>query len=73
MPQPQSQSSAGDPRDGTVLGGQRRSELGKFSHSGRVTGKLSTCTCITDDANSCKTGSTYTRRVVNGRIARAAS
>ena len=36
----QSQSSAGDPRDDTVVGGQRR---GKFSHSGRVTGKLSTC------------------------------
>jgi len=47
--QPQSQSSAGDPKDGTVVGGQRR---GKFSHSGRVTAKL--FTCITDD--SCKTG-----------------
>ena len=70
---PQSQSSAGDPRDGTVLGGHRRGEFGKFSHSGRVTGKLSTCKCITDDASSCKTGSAYTRRVVNGRIARAAS
>ena len=67
--QPQSQSSAGDPRDGTVVGGQRRGKFGKFSHSGRVTGKLSTC--ITDD--SCKTGSAYTGRVVNGRIARAAS
>ena len=52
--QPQSQSSAGDLRDGTVVGGQRRYRFGKFSHSGRVTGKLSTC--ITDD--SCKTGST---------------
>ena len=62
--QPQSQSSAGDLRDGTVVGGQRRCtcKFGKFSHSGRVTGKLSTC--ITDD---------YTGRVVNGRIARAAS
>jgi len=67
--QPQSQSSAGDPRDGTVIGGQRRGKFGKFSHSGRVTGKLSTRT--TDD--SCKTGSTYSGRVVNGRIARAAS
>ena len=67
--QPQSQSLAGDPRDGTVVGGQRRGMFGKFSHSGRVTGKLSTC--ITD--NSCKTGSTYTGHVVNGRIARAAS
>ena len=45
--QPQSQSSAGDPRDGTVVCGQRRGKCGKFSHSGRVTGKLSTC--ITDD------------------------
>ena len=64
--QPQSQSLAGDPRGGTVVGGQRK---GKFSHSGRVTGKLSTC--VTDD--SCKTGSAYTGRVVNGKIARAAS
>ena len=67
--QPQSQSSAGDPRDGTVVRGQRRGKFGKFSHSGRVTGKLSTC--ITD--NSCKVGSAYTGCVVNGRIARAAS
>ena len=67
--QPQSQSLAGDPRDGTVVGGQRRGKFGKFSHSGRVTGKLSIC--ITDD--SCKTGSTYTGCVVNGRIVRAAS
>ena len=37
-----SQSSAGDLRDGTVVGGQRRGKFGKFSHSGRVTGKLST-------------------------------
>ena len=65
--QPQSQSL--DPRDGTVVGGQRRGKFGKFSHSGRVTGKLSTC--INDD--SCKTLSAYTGRVVNGRIARAAS
>ena len=43
-------------------------KFGKFSHSGRVMGKSS---CITDD--SCKTGSAYTGRVVNGRIARAAS
>ena len=35
--QPQSQSSAGDLRDGTGR------EV-KFSHSGRVTGKLCTCT-----------------------------
>ena len=66
---PQSQSSAGDPRDGTVVGGQRRGKFGKFSHSGRVMGKLSPC--IYDD--SCKTSSTYTGHVVNGRIARAAS
>ena len=67
--QSQSQSSAGDPRGGTVVGGQRRGKFGKFSHSRRVTGKLSTC--ITDD--SCKTGSAYSGRMVNGRIARAAS
>ena len=67
--QPQSQSSAGDPRDGTLVGGQRRGKFGKFSHSGRVTGKLSTCK--TDD--SVKTGFAYTGRLVNGRIARAAS
>ena len=67
--QPQSQSLAGDPRDGTVVGGQRRGKFGKFSHSGRVTSKLSTC--ITDD--SCKTGSAFTGHVVNGMIARAAS
>ena len=67
--QPQSQSSAGDPRDGTVVGGQRRGKFGKFSHSGRVTDKLSTC--ITDD--SCKTGPAFTGHVVNGSIARAAS
>ena len=67
--QPQCQSSAGDLRDGTVVGGQRRGKFGKFSHSGRVTGKLPTC--ITED--SCKTGSAFTGRMVNGRIARAAS
>ena len=44
-------------------------KFGKFSHLGRVTSKVSTC--ITDD--SYKTGSAYTGRVVNGRIARAAS
>ena len=53
-----------------VVGGeQRRGMFGKFSHSGRVTGKLSSC--ITDD--SCKTGSAYTGHVINGRIARTAS
>ena len=31
--QPQSQSSAGNPRDGTVVGGQRRGKFHKFSHS----------------------------------------
>ncbi len=72
--QPQSQSSAGDPRDGTVVGGQRRGRFGKCSHSGRVTGKLSPC--ITNNllcVRSRKTGSTCTGRVVKGRIARAAS
>ena len=43
--QPQSQSSPGDLRDGTVIGRQRRGKFGKFSHSERVTGKL----FITDD------------------------
>ena len=71
--QPQSQFLAGDPRDGTVIGGQRRGKFGKFSHLGRVTGKLSP---ITDDllcVRSCNTGSAYTGHVVNGRIARAAA
>ena len=54
-----------------MVGGQRRDKFGKFSHSGRVTGKLSTCKTVTDD--SCKTGTAYTGYVVNGRIARAAS
>ena len=54
-----------------MVGGQRRGKFGKFSHSGRVTGKLSTCITVIDD--SCKTGSAYTGHVVNGRIARAAS
>ena len=54
-----------------MVGGQRRGKFGKFSHSGRVTGKLSTCIRVTDD--SCNTGSAYTGCVVNGRIARAAS
>ena len=66
---PQSQSSAGDPRDGTVVGWQRRGKFGEFSHSGRVMGELSTC--ITDDSR--KTASAYTGHVVIGRIARAAS
>ena len=48
-----------------MVGGERRGRFDKFSHLGS---KLSTC--INDD--SCKTGSTYTGRVVNGRIARAA-
>ena len=56
-----------------MVGGQRRGKFGKFSHSGRVTGKLS----ITDDllhVRSCKTGSAYMSGcMVNGRIARAAS
>ena len=42
-----SQSLAEDPRDGTVIGGQRRGMFHKFSHSGKVTGML--CTCATDD------------------------
>ena len=63
--QPQSQSSAGDPRDGTVVGGQGRGKCSKFGHSGRVTSKL--CTSITD--GSCKTGSAYTGHLVSGRAA----
>ena len=51
--QPQSQSSAGDPRDGTVVGGQGRGKFGKFSHSGRVTGKLSTCTSMKNIFQKC--------------------
>jgi len=35
--------------------------FGKFSHSGRVTSKLSTCITVIDD--SCKTGSAYTGHV----------
>ena len=57
-----------------MVGGQRRGKFGKFSHSGRVTGELSPC--ITDDllcVHSCKTGSAYTGRMVNGRIVWAAS
>ena len=52
----QSQSLAGDPRDGTVVGGQRNGKFGKFSHSGRVMGKL----CADGDllcACSCNLGS----------------
>jgi len=68
--QPQFQSSAGDLRDGTVVGGQGSGRFGKFSHSGRVSGKLSTC--ITDD--SCKTGSTTLGAwSMHGRIAGATS
>ena len=70
-----SQSSAGDPRDGTVDGGQRRGtcKFSKFSHSGGVTGKLS----MNDDllcVSSCTSGSTHLCGcVVKGMIARAAS
>ena len=69
----QSQSSVGDSKDGTVVGGQGRGKFGKFSHSGRVTGKL----CMNDDllcVHSCRTGSAYlSGHMVNGMIARAAS
>ena len=68
----QSQSSAGGPRDDPVVGGQRNGKFGKFSHSGRVTGKL----CVADDlcVRSCKLGSTdFCGCVVNGMIARATS
>ena len=53
--------------------GQRRGRFGKFSHSGKVTGKL----CIVDDLlciRSCKVGSTnISGCMINGMIARAAS
>ena len=69
----QSQSSAGDPRDDTVVGGQRNGKIGKFSHSERVTGRL----CVDDDllcVRSCKLGSAnFCGWVVDGMIARAAS
>ena len=67
------QSLAGDPRDGTVVGGQRNGKFGKFSHSGRVSGKL----CIAEDllcVRSCKLGSAnICGCVVGGMIAGAAS
>ena len=69
----QSQFSAGDSRDGTVVGGQRNGKFGKISHSGRVTGKL----CVVDDllcVHSCELGSAdFCGCVVTGMIARAAS
>ena len=49
----QSQSSAGNPRDGTVIGGQRNDKFGEFRHSGRPRGKL----CVDGDllcVPSCK-------------------
>ena len=36
----QSQSSAGDLRDGTMVWGWRRGKFGKFTNSGRVTGEF---------------------------------
>ena len=63
-------SVSGDPRDGIVVGGQRRGKFSKFSHSGRVTGKL--FACITNDllcVCSCKTGFAYTGLMVMGRAA----
>ena len=69
--QPQSQSSAVDLRDGTVVGGQRRGKFGEFSHSGRVTGKIS----ITDDLLCVclyKTSAYISGDVVNSKIARTA-
>ena len=53
--------------------GQRNGKFGKFSHSGRVTGKL----CVDDDllhVRSCKLGSAdFYGCMVDGMIARAAS
>ena len=69
----QSRSSAGNPRGGSVVGGQRNDKFGKFSHSGRVTGKL----CIVGDllcVRSCKLGSAnISGGVIDCMIARAAS
>ena len=69
----QSQSSAGDPRDGTVIGGQRNGTISKFGHLERVTDKL----CVADDllcVRSCRLGSTcFCGCVVDGMIARSAS
>ena len=65
--------SAGDPRDGTVVGGQRNGKFGKFNHSGRVMGKL----CVANDlfcVRSCKLCSAnFCGCVVDGMIARATS
>ena len=59
--------------DGAVVGGQRNGKFCKFSHSGRVTGKL----CVADDLlclHSCKPGSADSCGcVVDCMIARAAS
>ena len=52
-------------------GGQKRGTFGKFSHLGKVMGKL----FMNDDlcASSCKIGSTHISGcVVNGMIVRAA-
>ena len=70
----QSQSSAGDPRDATVVEGQRRSgKFGKFHHSSctdRVRGKLCNDDVLCDAA---KIGSVQSSgRVVNGSIAMTA-
>ena len=55
-----------------MVGGQRNSKFGKFSHLGRVTGKL----CVDDllCVHSCKPGSADSCGcVVDGMIVRAAS
>ena len=62
--QPQSQSSAGDLRDGAVVGRQRRGKFGKFSHSGRVTGKL----FITDDLFLLAVPKTTQTRCMDGSV-----
>ena len=53
-----------------MVGGQRRGKFGKFSHSGTVTGKLSTCVtdgllCVRSGTYT-EAGSAHTGRVVNG-------
>ena len=56
-----------------MVGGQKNGKFGKFSHSGRVTGKI----CADDEVlcvRSCKLGSAdFCGCVVDGMIARAAS
>ena len=72
MPYPAAVSVLGCGSEGWHCGwGQRIGKFGKFSHSGRVTGKF----CVDDlCVHSCKYGSVdFCGCVVDGMIARAAS